>query len=98
MQQLTDFLPSQPSKSLTYWHAAGQLPNVEVQGWAAFGKLAYSSCIMKCVEAWAFGSLELWAGKLPNPSSAVAAVGVAFSVYGFLFMVYGAMSKAVCAR
>ena len=53
---------------------------------------------MKCMEAWAFGSMELWAGKLPDPASAVAAVGVAFSVYGFLFMAYFALSMSVCAR
>ena len=69
-----------------------------MQGWKAFGRLAYSSCAMKCMEAWAFGSMTLWAGRLPDPSSAVAAVGVAFSLYGVIFMAYGALSMAICAR
>lgn len=73
-------------------------PVMAVQGWRAFGRLAYSSCAMKCMEAWAFGSMELWAGKLQHPSSAVASVGIAFSVYGLLFMVYAALSMALCAR
>ncbi|KAK9806061.1 hypothetical protein WJX73_010332 [Symbiochloris irregularis] len=68
------------------------------QGWGPFARLAYSSCAMKCIESWSFGSMVLWAGKLPHPDSAVAATGVVFSVYGFFFMSYGAGGMAICAR
>ena len=69
-----------------------------MQGWGAFAKLAYSSAAMGCLENWAFGSISLIAGNLPDPTSAVAAAGVAFAIYGFLFMGFGALGRAVCVR
>ena len=69
-----------------------------LKGWRTFAKLAYSSAAMGCLENWAFSSMELFAGRLPDPTAAVAAVGVAFSIYGFLFMGFGALGRAVCVR
>ena len=53
---------------------------------------------MGCLENWAFGVIPIVAGNLPDPTSAVAAGGVAFAIYGFLFMGYGALGRAVCVR
>ena len=78
------------SACLTLW-ASGALTErlalcdrglLRLQGWPAFTRLAYSAAAMKCIESWSFSLCTLLAGWLPDPDSAVAAIGVAFNVSG----------------
>lgn len=41
---------------------------------------------MKCIESWSFSLMNVLAGWLPNAAQSVAALAVAFNLYGILFM------------
>ena len=53
---------------------------------------------MKCAESWAFTIMTLTASMLPNPDVAVAAIGLAYNVYGILFITFVAFSMAACVQ
>eukprot|EP00798_Chlamydomonas_sp_ICE-L_P007796 gene7796-990_t len=76
----------------------GRPSKLALKGWLDLAKLSYPACFMKCAESWAFTLMTLVACLLPDPSVAVAAVGVAFNVYGMLYMVYLALCMAACAQ
>ncbi|GAB4814513.1 hypothetical protein N2152v2_001559 [Parachlorella kessleri] len=69
-----------------------------LKGWGAFGRLAYYSAAMKCLESWGFHVCSIVSGLLPDPESAVAAMGVALSTYGLLYMPSLAQSIAASTR
>ncbi|KAK9815228.1 hypothetical protein WJX72_000308 [[Myrmecia] bisecta] len=76
----------------------GVLTAAAFKDWVPFARLAYPSCLMKCVESWSFSLMTLVAGLLPDPDSAVAAIAVAFNLYGILFMAFVSVSIAVTVR
>ena len=48
---------------------------------------AYSALLaMKCIESWSFSLMNVLAGWLPNAAQSVAALAVAFNLYGILLM------------
>jgi MATE family multidrug resistance protein len=53
---------------------------------------------MKCVESWSFSLMNILAGWLPGAAQAVAAISVAFNLYGILFMGFGAFAMAASTR
>lgn len=67
-------------------------------GWRQFGRLAYASAAMKCVESWSFSLMNVLAGWLPGAAQAVAALSVAFNLYGILFMGFSAFAMAASTR
>ncbi|KAL4857142.1 Protein DETOXIFICATION 15 [Chlorella vulgaris] len=60
-----------------------------LSGWRQFAGLAYASAAMKCVESWAFSLMGVLAGWLPGAAQAVAAISVAFNLYGDAFGMAG---------
>lgn len=52
-------------------------------------KLSYSACAMRAIESWSLSLCSIAAGWLPDPAQSLAAMAVAFSVYGTLNMVFG---------
>ena len=52
----------------------------------------------QCAESWAFTLMTIVASLLPNAEVAVAAIGVAYNVYGILFIAFVAFSMAACAQ
>ena len=48
--------------------------------------------------SWAFTIMTLAASMLPDPGVAVAAVGLAYNVYGILFVTFVAFSMAACVQ
>jgi hypothetical protein len=57
-----------------------------LQNWGSFAQLAYPAATMKCAESWAFTTMTLAASL--QSAAAAAAVGVAYNVYGVLFIVF----------
>ena len=57
-----------------------------VQNWGGFARLAYPAATMKCAESWAFTLMTLAASL--QSDTATAAIGVAYNVYGVLFIVF----------
>ncbi|KAL4431763.1 hypothetical protein ABPG77_002979 [Micractinium sp. CCAP 211/92] len=77
------------------WHS----PNgVVFQPWGPYIKLSYSACAMRAIESWSLSICGVAAGWLPNPSAALSAMAVAFSIYGTINMIYGSMLMAACTR
>ena len=68
------------------------------QGWGSFARLAYPSAAMKCIESYSFSLCTVAAGLLPDPRNSISAIGVAFNVYGVLYMPFVAESIAVSTR
>lgn len=68
------------------------------KGWRHFAHLAYASAAMRCIESWSFSICTVASGFLPNAEAAVAAISVAFNLYGVLFMPFAAQSLAACTR
>ena len=53
---------------------------------------------MKCVESYSFSLMNVMAGFLPGAAQSVAALSVAFSLYGVLFMAFSAVAMAASTR
>jgi len=53
---------------------------------------------MKCIESWSFSLMTLLAGWLPGAAQAVAAISVAFNLYGILFMGFSSFAMAASTR
>lgn len=70
----------------------------DLDSWLGLAALAYPSCLMRCAESWGFSLMTLAAGMLPDPSTCVAAISVAFNVYGCLYMGFSALSMTACAQ
>ncbi|PSC71055.1 MATE efflux family isoform A [Micractinium conductrix] len=67
-------------------------------GWRQFAGLAYASAAMKCIESWSFSLMNILSGWLPNAAQSVAAISVAFNLYGILFMGFSAFAMAASTR
>lgn len=53
---------------------------------------------MKCIESWSFSLMNVLAGWLPGAAQSVAAISVAFNLYGILFMGFAAFGMAASTR
>lgn len=53
---------------------------------------------MKCIESWSFSLMNILAGWLPGAAQSVAAIAVAFNLYGILFMGFSAFAMAASTR
>lgn len=56
--------------------------------WGKFASLAYSSAAMRCMESFCYSGMTVLSGILPNGATAVSAIGLAFNIYGTLFMAF----------
>ncbi|KAI7842583.1 hypothetical protein COHA_003687 [Chlorella ohadii] len=76
----------------------GRPSRAALQGWRTFAGLAYASAAMKCIESWSFSLMNVLAGWLPGAAQAVAAISVAFNLYGILFMGFSSFAMAASTR
>lgn len=53
---------------------------------------------MRAIESWSLSLCSVAAGWLPNPAQSLAAMAVAFSIYGTAQMIMGSMLTAACTR
>ncbi|PRW60882.1 MATE efflux family [Chlorella sorokiniana] len=74
-------------------------PNgVRFQPWRPYIKLSYSACAMRAIESWSLSLCSVAAGWLPNPEASLAAMAVAFSLYGMAQMVFASLGMSACTR
>jgi multidrug resistance protein, MATE family len=66
--------------------------------WSKFTKLAYASAAMKCIESWSFSICTIAAGFLPDATESVAAIGLAFNLYGILYMLFSSLAMVLNSR
>eukprot|EP00892_Ulva_mutabilis_P009491 jgi/Ulvmu1/6914/UM031_0121.1 len=66
--------------------------------WRRFASLAYPAALMRCMESFCYSGMTVIAGLLPAGATAVSAIGVAFNIYGVLFMAFLGQAVSVGTR